>query len=95
MWVVGWSEGELVEGVEDLLGFGAGAVVGVDIDPAQHVLGVEDRHGRHRQRGGGVGVDRGQVQPELELRRAGLGEGAVRMPSWPAMVLPGSETTGR
>ena len=32
----GWSAAELVDGVEDLLGFGAGAVVGVDIDPSQH-----------------------------------------------------------
>ncbi len=57
-----WSEGELVEGIKDLSGFGAGAVVGVDVDPAEYMISVQNRRGRHRQCDRGVGVHRRQVQ---------------------------------
>ena len=64
---------EVVEGVDDLLGFGAGAVVGVDVDPPDGAAGVEDDGGGHRQGDGAVGVDAGQVESEVQLGGAGLG----------------------
>ena len=67
-----WSMADLVEGVEDLLGFGAAGVVGVDVDPPHGVAGVEDDGGGHRQHDGAVGVDSGQVQSQLELGGSGL-----------------------
>ena len=64
---------EAVEGVDDLLGFGAGAVVGVDVDPPDGAAGVEGDGGGHRQGDGAVGVDAGQVESEVQLGGAGLG----------------------
>ena len=64
---------EAVEGIDDLLGFGAGAVVGVDVDPPDGATGVEDDGGGHRQGDGAVGVDAGQVESEVQLGGAGLG----------------------
>ena len=66
------SAAELVQGVEDLPGFGAGAVIGVDVDPPYGAAGVEDDGGGHRQGDGAVGVDAGQVESELQLGGAGL-----------------------
>jgi hypothetical protein len=43
----------------------------VDINPPQHVTSVEDRYGRHRQVGGSVGIDGGQVQAMLLLQCSG------------------------
>ena len=66
----------MVEGVDGLPGFGAGAVVGVDVDPPDGAAGVEDDGGGHRQGGGAVGVDAGQVESEVQLGGAGLGRRA-------------------
>ena len=89
-----WSAAGLVEGVEDLLGFGAAGVVGVNVDPPYGVAGVEDDGGGHRQCDGAAGVDAGQVQSQLELGGgSGLRGRWVRMPSRRAMTLPGSQTT--
>jgi hypothetical protein len=67
---------EVVEGVDDLPGFGAGAVVRVDVDPLDGAVGVEDDGGGHRQGDGAVGVDVGQVESEVQLGGAGLGRRA-------------------
>src|SRR3984957_3021033 len=67
---------EVIEGVDDLLGFGASAVVGVDVDPLDGAVGVEDDGGGHRQGVGAVGVDAGQVESEVQLGGAGRGRRA-------------------
>jgi len=70
---------KVVECGEDLLGFGAGGVVGVDIDPADHPIGVDGQRRRHRQAGSAVGVHGGQIEPEAELglpRFGGAGQHA-------------------
>ena len=36
------------------------------------MTGVENRHGRHRQAGGAVGVDGRQVEAEFQLRGEGF-----------------------
>jgi len=56
---------KLLQGAEDLLGFGADAVAGMDVDPADSVAGIEDHGGGHGQGHGAVGVDVGQVESEL------------------------------
>ncbi len=76
---------------------GAGAVVGVHVDPPHDVAGVEDRHGRHRHAGGAVrlGVDGRQVEAENSSCAArASSDGWVRMPRVRAMPLPGSDSTG-
>jgi hypothetical protein len=57
----------VVEGIEDLLGFGGAGVIRVDVDPPHGVGGVKDESGGHRQGFGAVGVDVGRIESELEL----------------------------
>jgi len=81
--------GKVVKGGYDLLGFGAGAVVGMDVNPPDSVAGIEDDGGGHRQGDGAVGVDPVQVESELQLGARASSDGCVRMPRWPAMMLQG------
>src|ERR1700761_9473928 len=62
-----WSVSQGVKSAQDLMRSGAGAVVGMDVDPSNSVAGIEDDGGGHRQGGGAVGVDAGQVESELQL----------------------------
>jgi hypothetical protein len=50
---------KVVKGRDDLLRFGTGAVVGVNVNPSDGVAGIEDDSGGHRQGDGAVGVDAG------------------------------------
>jgi hypothetical protein len=56
----------LADRLQDLAGLGPGGVVRVDVDPADHAVGIGDEDSRHRQPGGPVGVNLGQVQADLQ-----------------------------
>lgn len=61
---------DCIRGGEDVGDLGARGVVGVDVDPADRPLGVDEDDGGHRQVLGAVGVDSVQVSAELFLRGA-------------------------
>jgi hypothetical protein len=63
---------EHIRGGEDVGNLGAGGVVGVNVDPADAVLGIDEDDGGHGEVLGAVGVDSVQVGPELFLRGAQL-----------------------
>jgi hypothetical protein len=63
----GRSVPKVTEGADDLPGFSAGAVVGMDVDPPYGPVGVEDDGGGHRRGVSAIGVNAGQVKPELQL----------------------------
>ena len=44
----------------------------MDVDPADHVVGIDDDGGGHRDGGGAIGVDSGEVEAEVELGGPGL-----------------------
>jgi hypothetical protein len=60
------------DSLENVGRFGAGAVVGMDVDPADRAPGVDDDDGRHGHGGGAVGVAPGDVDAEGGLGGLGL-----------------------
>jgi len=52
---------ELLQRRENVARFGAAAVVGVDVDELDHVVGVDDQDGRHRQDGAAVVAVQGDL----------------------------------
>jgi hypothetical protein len=91
----GWSAAKLVDGVENLCGFGAGAVVGVDVDPPERAVGVKDIHRGHGERHGPVGVHLREVQSELELGGPGFLGPSGEDAELAADPVAGSETTAK
>jgi hypothetical protein len=85
--LVDWSRP--VQHLQNLGRLRAGAVVGMDVDPADHAVSVDDHHGRHGHGGGAVGVPRRDVDAEVGLGALGFGTGDGEDAERPGDLVPG------